>query len=186
MDTPGDIGPTLLDEDGQDSEPPQRLSLEVAIEDGDWAGAGDLEALVADVAEVVSRSTVIGAMLDPASACVAFTSDAAVRALNARFRAKDKPTNVLSFPAPPPPAGAFPEGDGVALGDIVLAAETVAAEARELGIPIDHHVRHLVVHGVLHLLGHDHEADAEAEIMEGLETKLLAELGVPDPYRSNE
>lgn len=186
MDTPGDIGPTPLDEDGQDSEPPQRLSLEVVIEDGDWAGAGHLEALVADVAQVVGRSAAVSERLDePASACVAFTSDAAVRALNARFRAKDKPTNVLSFPAPPQ-SGAFPEGDVVALGDIVLAAETVAAEARELGIPMDHHVRHLVVHGVLHLLGHDHEADAEAEIMEALETRLLAELGVPDPYRSNE
>jgi probable rRNA maturation factor len=72
------------------------------------------------------------------------------------------------------------------LGDVVLAAETVAAEARDLGIPVSHHVQHLVVHGLLHLLGHDHESDAEADRMEALETRILAVLGVPDPYRSNE
>ncbi len=93
---------------------------------------------------------------------------------------------MLSFPAPEPPPGVLAPDEPLPLGDIVLAAETVAAEAREAGIPFEHHVQHLVVHGVLHLLGHDHESDMEAEVMEALETRILAVLGVPDPYRSNE
>jgi len=186
METPGDIGPSKLDEEGPESEPPQRLSLEVVIESGDWAAAGDLNALVSGVAEVVAAATELAPRFrTPATACIAFTGDAAVRALNAQYRGQDKATNVLSFPAPPPPRGHRSDGEPMFLGDVALAAETVAAEAREQAIPFTHHVRHLVVHGVLHLLGHDHETDSEAEIMEALETRLLADLGVPDPYRSN-
>ena len=187
MNTLGDIGPSLLDEDGRDTEPPQRLSLEVVIENDEWAVMGDLVALVDGVAEVIAAAADLApAFATPAAACVAFTGDAEVRALNAQYRGQDKPTNVLSFPAPPPPPGHLPDGEPLFLGDIVLAAETVASEAREQAIPIPDHVRHLVVHGVLHLLGYDHETDPEAEIMEALESRLLADLGVPDPYRSNE
>lgn len=187
MDTPGDICPTTVDEDGHESEPPSRLSLEVVIEGGDWPEAGALEALVAGVAQALETAPDLAPLLrNPASACVAFATDADVRALNAQFREKDKPTNVLSFPAQAPPFGVLGPDEPVPLGDVVLAAETVAAEAQDLGIPLEHHVQHLVVHGVLHLLGHDHESDAEAEIMEALETRVLAGLGVPDPYRSNE
>lgn len=110
---------------------------------------------------------------------VVFTDDAAVRELNAGWRGKDKPTNVLSFPAfstspdaPLPPM----------LGDIVLAAETVAREAALEGKPLANHITHLVVHGLLHLLGYDHETDAEAEEMEALERAALARLAIPDPY----
>ena len=112
------------------------------------------------------------------------TDDAAVRALNAQWRGKDRPTNVLSFPAATPDeiARARAGGPPLLLGDVVLALETCRREAAEQGKPLADHVAHLVVHGVLHLLGHDHEDDAEADRMERLETAILAELGIADPY----
>jgi probable rRNA maturation factor len=163
------------------------LALEVVIEGGNWPAADALDALVARAAAALEAAPELDSLLCcPATACVAFATDADVRTLNAQFRGKDKPTNVLSFPAQPPPPGALGRHEPLPLGDVVLAAETVAAEARDLGIPVSHHVQHLVVHGLLHLLGHDHESDAEADRMEALETRILAVLGVPDPYRSNE
>jgi probable rRNA maturation factor len=163
------------------------LSLETVVEQGDWSAIGEPELLVTRVAAVLSRAPDVADRFGrAASACVAFSSDAEVQALNKRYRSKDKPTNVLSFPAPPLPPGMPDDDEPRHLGDVVLAAETVAAEAHALGIPVADHVQHLVVHGVLHLIGHDHETDAEAEAMEALETRLLATLGVADPYRSNE
>jgi probable rRNA maturation factor len=186
MDTPGDIGPTTVD-DGRESEPPQRLALEVVIEGGNWPAADALDALVTRAAAALEAAPELESLLrHPTTACIAFATDADVRALNAQFRGKDKPTNVLSFPAQALPQGVPGRHEPLLLGDVVLAAETVAAEARDLGIPVSHHVQHLVVHGLLHLLGHDHESDAEADRMEALETRILAMLGVPDPYRSNE
>ncbi len=101
-----------------------------------------------------------------------------MRDLNARFRDQDKATNVLSFPAPPNPEDH--------LGDIALAYGVCAREAAEQGKPIGRHLQHLVVHGVLHLLGYDHMSDDEAKVMEDLERALLAGLGVPDPYAAGE
>jgi len=109
------------------------------------------------------------------SLCLA--DDSALRALNLSWRGIDKPTNVLSFPAAPGRAGEAPT-----LGDIALAYETLAREAEDLGVSLADHYRHLLVHGFLHLIGYDHETDAEAERMEALETKILARLGVSDPY----
>ena len=187
MDRPGDVGATAADEDGRESEPPLRLSLETIIEGGDWGDSAALEALVARAGCILATAPEIAARLgDRATACVAFSRDAEVRGLNARYRAKDKPTNVLSFPAPPLSAAARAAGEPNHLGDVVLAAETVAAEASELGIPLADHIQHLVIHGVLHLAGYDHETDAEADAMEALEARLLARLGVADPYRRNE
>ena len=112
--------------------------------------------------------------------------DGGVQALNGRWRGKDVPTNVLSFPATATRAGETPQpefaGVPLELGDITLAFETCAREATAQGKPLGHHVEHLVVHGVLHLLGYDHVDDAEAARMEGLETRILSGLGVPDPY----
>ena len=105
---------------------------------------------------------------------VLLTGDAAVRDLNARFRGKDQPTNVLSFPAA--------ENPDDHLGDIALAYETCAREAAEQGKSLADHLQHLVAHGVLHLVGYDHDVDADAEIMEALERRVLAALGVADPY----
>jgi probable rRNA maturation factor len=102
--------------------------------------------------------------------------DARIRALNSGFRGFDKPTNVLSFPAADAPGRR-------SLGDIAIAYETVRREADEEGKSVADHLAHMVVHGVLHLLGHDHETDAEAEEMEDLERLALERLGVADPYR---
>ncbi len=111
-----------------------------------------------------------------------FTDDAHVRVLNSQYRGKDAPTNVLSFPAAPVIPGRF----GPPLGDIVLAAETVAREADEGGLTIVDHLTHLIIHGFLHLLGHDHENDDEAIVMERLETAILERLGIADPYAGSE
>jgi probable rRNA maturation factor len=115
----------------------------------------------------------------PASATVVLECDDAVRDLNRRFRGQDKPTNVLSFPSPPPFPGT---GHDHALGDVVIACETLLREAAELSILPAHHLQHLVVHGLLHLTGLDHATDAEALLMETLETDILASLRIPDPY----
>lgn len=114
-----------------------------------------------------------------------FTSDSEVHTLNREWRERDKPTNVLSFPMlervelESLPA----DGPPVMLGDIALAYETCAREAEEKGVSLEHHATHLIVHGLLHLAGHDHvDSDTQAEQMEALETAILAKLGIPDPY----
>jgi probable rRNA maturation factor len=108
---------------------------------------------------------------------IVLAEDEAVRALNRHWRGQDKPTNVLSFPV-----AQATEGPRL-LGDVVLAYETVAREANEQGKSLADHVSHLVVHGTLHLLGHDHDKEDDAERMEHLERRILAMLGVADPYR---
>ena len=115
---------------------------------------------------------------------VRLAGDEEVRALNAQWRGKDKPTNVLSFPlAGPRELGdAAADGPGLMLGDIVLARETCAAEAADKAIPLESHAAHLVVHGTLHLLGCDHQDDGAAEDMEAREVRALARLGIADPY----
>ena len=121
----------------------------------------------------MSRARVRGA----AELSVVLTNDAEQRQLNRDWRGKDAPTNVLSFPQIEPFSPVF----GI-LGDITLARETVAREAEEQGTRFDHHFTHLVVHGFLHILGYDHIDNDEALTMEGLETQILAELGIDDPY----
>ncbi len=113
-----------------------------------------------------------------AEMAISLADNARVRDANRQWRASDKPTNVLSFPSAPPARIAR----SPYLGDIIIARETVIAEAEAAGKPFEDHLTHLIVHGVLHLLGHDHMTAAEAERMERLETTILAELGVPDPY----
>ncbi len=121
----------------------------------------------------VSFETLQGAEV---SLCLA--DDAQLQALNLRWRGLDKPTNVLSFPAAPHGRRAEP----FPLGDIALAYQTLAREASELGVPLADHYRHLVAHGFLHLIGYDHETAEEAERMEALESRIMARLGVADPY----
>ena len=153
--------------------------IEIQVEHPAWREAlPDVEAVVRGAAEAV-----LGAN-PPAEgdrATVLLEGDAAVRDLNARFRDRDAPTNVLSFPAAALPGE--PEADPY-LGDIILAFGVCAREAEEQGKPLAHHLSHLVIHGLLHLLGHDHQDDAEAEAMEVRERTLLAGLGIDDPYRS--
>ncbi|MBV7266651.1 rRNA maturation RNase YbeY [Erythrobacter ani] len=119
------------------------------------------------------------------SASLLFTTDAEVHALNREWRERNKPTNVLSFPMLE--RGELldldPEGPPVMLGDIALAHETCAREAEEKGVNLDTHAAHLIVHGLLHLAGHDHvHSDTQAEAMEALETAALAKMGISDPY----
>lgn len=120
---------------------------------------------------------------EPVELSLVFTDDAAIRAINAEWRNMDKPTNVLSFPAYPIAPGDPP---GPMLGDIIVARETIAREAEELEKPFEAHLSHLLVHGFLHLFGYDHLNDDEATIMEGLETRILARLGLSDPYAGTE
>jgi len=113
---------------------------------------------------------------------VALTDDAGIRILNRDWRGRDAATNVLSFPAP----ASVGDPDRPNLGDIAIAYETVAREAEEAGKPFAHHLAHLAVHGFLHLIGFDHEDDAEAERMEQQERDILAALSIPDPYAAPE
>lgn len=115
---------------------------------------------------------------EESSMSIVLADDAFIETLNLKYRGKQKPTNVLSFPA-------HDADDPIqtdALGDIVLAYETIAAEAAEQNKTVTHHVQHLIIHGFLHLIGHNHEEEDEATIMEGLEIQLLKQLGIANPY----
>jgi probable rRNA maturation factor len=159
-----------------DAEPPISLAIDVVHEAGDW---GPLDAVNDDVS-AAAAALAAALKITASEACVALSSDAEVERLNAAYRGKKAPTNVLSFPAAPEHAAC--RGETRFLGDLVLASETLSREAAELGIPVKHHLQHLVVHGLLHLLGYDHETDDEAEAMEALEVRILARLGIADPY----
>jgi len=119
---------------------------------------------------------------DAVELTVRLADDGEVQALNRDWRGQDKPTNVLSFPADDDAGAAAAQARALLLGDVVVAAQTLFAEARAAGKPAGDHLAHLVVHGTLHLLGHDHERAAEAEAMEGLERTILAGIGIADPY----
>jgi len=164
---------------GADAEPPPRLSLEVIHDDGDWSAFPDVETAIRRCAAGIETHGNL--IAGSAQACVALSSADVVRRLNREYRQKDKPTNVLSFPALDAAPAGF-AGGAQSLGDVILAAEVVLAEAAENGVPPLHHLQHLVVHGLLHLMGYDHETDAQAAIMEGLETDILQQLGIADPY----
>lgn len=151
--------------------------LEVVVEHPGWAALGDAESF-ARRALAAAFSVAPDAPHADVAIGLLLTDDASVRVLNRDFRGKDEATNVLSFPAADQPAvpGAKP------LGDIALAYETVAREAEAEGKSLADHAAHLIVHGTLHLLGYDHGLEAQAEIMENLEVRALAALGVADPY----
>lgn len=180
MNDPGDSTLTASAEDSPaGSEPPERLSVVIVHEAGDWSAFAASERAIETAAAALAEHSGCGRARG-AEASVVLGDDALVRTLNHTYRGMDKPTNVLSFPFQVPPGGAR---NGI-LGDVVLAAETVAREAAERGIPPVHHLQHLVIHGLLHLLGFEHDTDAEAEMMERLETEILATLAIADPYES--
>ncbi len=162
------------------------VQLDCAIEDGRWEKAiPDLEMFVRRVLNHAAQPDLIpggGKMLVELSLVLA--NDATVRALNLEYRGKDKPTNVLSFPAEDVFSGDLDRP--LLLGDIIIAYETVAKEAKEQGKELGHHLAHLLVHGLLHLLDFDHEDEEEADEMEALEARLLHELGIPNPYLIDE
>jgi probable rRNA maturation factor len=159
------------------------LDVDIVIETAAWETIEGLDSAIIGAARLAYAQGA-GAPQRKASVTIALLSDAGVRALNLQFRGLDKPTNVLSFPAADsrPAVLKADRAEPRPLGDLALSHETMAAEACAEGIALVDHIRHLVVHGILHLLGHDHEDDDEADNMEALETLILAQLGVADPY----
>ena len=154
--------------------------IDLAVEDDRWDEA------IPDLESLVIRAVEAGLAIAPErpegslEVSVLLADDATVQDLNKTWRGKDKPTNVLSFPAAPQP---LPPGAPTPLGDVVLAYETMVRESAEQGKPLQNHLAHLLVHGTLHLVGQDHElGETEAEAMEALEIAALATLGIPDPY----
>jgi len=180
MQLQGPPAPASEQGEGCEPEPPlssSRMTVDVVMDDEVWPGFDDAEAVVQ--AAVAALAHYPGVINEPCAAVVALSDDAEVARLNAAYRKKPTATNVLSFPAAPHPTSA---GEASALGDIILARETILREAAESGTEPVHHLQHLVIHGLLHLLGHDHVDDAGAERMEALETAILATLQIPDPY----
>lgn len=161
---------------------PGAIDIAVIVDAPGWASlVDDPETLCRQAARSAVSAAGLGAMATEVS--VVLTDDAAVAALNRDYRGKDGPTNVLSFADPAPVVA---PGAPRLLGDVVVALETTAAEAVRDRRPLADHLRHLVVHGILHLAGHDHHSESEAETMERLETAVLAVLGVPDPHADPE
>lgn len=155
---------------------PLSLAVEISRGGGEWDAAA--EEIVLRMAQTVYAHE--GAA-PAAELNVLLADDSFVQSLNRKFRGKDKPTNVLSFPNAPTPAGALYE-EPSSLGDIALAYETVRAEAQAQSKSFDDHLAHLVVHGVLHLLGYDHQDDKDADRMEHREREFLKLFGIADPY----
>lgn len=158
------------------------LAIDVMVEAEGWSAIPDAEAVCARAAHAALDALIAlgDEVPDPAELAITLTDDARIRVLNRDWRDKDKPTNVLSFPAPDLPDGADAPQP---LGDIIVAFETLAAEALAEDKAQAAHLTHLVVHGTLHLMGYDHIDDNEAEEMEALERTILAGLGIDDPYR---
>lgn len=154
------------------------INVDMLVEAGAWETAGDVEAMVRDAMEAV-LAELGNRVPQGAELSIVLTDDIAIRKLNAGWRLRDKATNVLSFPASPI-AGGVPLSP--MLGDVVLGWETVDKEARVDGKPLRHHIIHLLIHGFLHLVGHDHEDEDQAAEMEGIERAALARLAIPDPY----
>jgi probable rRNA maturation factor len=162
-------------------EPPSPDLLIEAV----WRDTGlDLDGLARRATTAVLDKTGLAGRRPAPEVAIRFTDDAAIAELNAAWRGKPTPTDVLSFPATEPGEPLPPAGLPLLLGDVVLACETCVRDAAELERPLDAHVLHLLVHGLLHLLHHDHQTPTEAAAMEGLEISILARLGVPDPYRN--
>jgi probable rRNA maturation factor len=158
----------------QTASPSSTLTVDIVCEAGIWDTAPDADAVIRAALSACEEQ--IAAHLRPAAVAVALIDDAHMRRLNRDFRGIDTPTNVLSFPAPMMPGMEHP------LGDLAIALETTVREAAESHKSFAHHLSHLAVHGFLHLLGHDHETEAEADAMERLERAILAPLQIPDPY----
>jgi len=164
------------------------MMLEIALDaDEEWDSSSSWETLVRDAAEAAVRESAfpeLSTAKRPVEISVTLTGDAEVRALNAQWRGKDKPTNVLSFPMID--AADLQEvniaGPEMLLGDIILARGVCEAEAADKSVSVEQHAAHLLVHGTLHLLGYDHHDEAEAEDMEAREIRALARLGISNPY----
>ena len=147
-------------------------ATEILIVADCWRTAANAEPVILRAVEAAAE--MIDADTGDAELAIMLTDDAGIRTLNANWRGIDKPTNVLSFPALQPTGAPAP-----------IAYETLRREADEEQKPFNHHLSHLAIHGFLHLVGYDHETDEDAEEMESLERRILAELGIPDPYAND-
>jgi probable rRNA maturation factor len=189
--------------------------ISIVVEAGDWPDRRKLRSIANSALRAAEKALAAtydrsplsvsppqegGGDVSPSELSIVFTSDAEMRKLNKKWRGKDSPTNVLSFPqiapirspasgpssraprAPKPGKSAVPEESARLLGDVILSAETVAREAALASKPLVDHMAHLIIHGYLHLLGFDHETEADAEKMEQLERVALRALGISDPY----
>jgi probable rRNA maturation factor len=148
-----------------------QVEITILTHDARWKGLAPTVKRAAEAALAQQK-------VNKSAVTIVLAEDAEVQALNRDYRGKNKPTNVLSFPN-----GEVEEGVRQ-LGDIILSYDTLAAEAAAQGKPLKHHLTHLTIHGVLHLLGHDHEADAAANRMEAIEITLLARMGIANPYET--
>lgn len=145
---------------------PASLDIDILVQDERWPDVRSLvETAVINVITACCED-------EPQEISVALSNNSLIQALNRDYRNKDKPTNVLSFP----------QDDEFSLGDIVLALETIQREANDQDKSFEDHLTHLIIHGTLHLLGHDHEDDDEAEEMEAIEIKILERMGIENPY----
>jgi probable rRNA maturation factor len=151
------------------------MNLTTEVEAGDWQRVVDLDQLVQRTVKATLPQD------ERRSIHILFTDDAAMQAINKQWLGKDRPTNVLSFPAAAQPV---PKGEVAHLGDLVLAWDTVNNEATNQGKTAADHISHLIVHGLLHLQGFDHEIEAEAETMEAREIAILSNLGIANPYQT--
>jgi len=156
------------------------IHIHLSLEDARWRAVDDVAARARRAALAALKRQASG--LRAAELSLVLAGDRRLRDLNRAWRGIDKPTNVLAFPADDAVSDGAAGGPPRQLGDVILAYETVTAEARAQGKPVDAHLSHLVVHGVLHLLGFDHQSAAEAADMEAVEIAILAGLGLPDPY----
>lgn len=165
----------------------QLIACAGVVEAGNWGDEADLisaaEKILGTAAEYLAEHENQPFPTDPVEVSLVFTDDGRMSELNGHWRGKQQPTNVLSFPTYPIVPGDTP---GSLLGDVVLSRSLIEREARDLGKSVDGHVTHLLVHGFLHLFGYDHLEPDEARDMESLETRILAKLGLSDPYNGME
>lgn len=159
-------------------------TTEVLVVADCWQDEADAEAVIQRA--IAAAAAAVEVDVGDAELAIMLTDDYGIRTLNRNWRGIDKPTNVLSFPALQPEGARGAQDAPRMLGDIAIAYETMRREADREEKPFDHHLSHLAVHGFLHLIGYDHENDADADEMESLETKILAQLGIPDPYADRE
>jgi len=154
------------------------MLIDISIEFVAWSKISGLEKLI-NTAALAAVFDCEEKIRNQAELSILLTSDDAMRQLNLTYRGQDKSTNVLSFPGEPE---AHSQSRSFLLGDVVLSYQTVVAEAEQQQISLENHISHLIVHGVLHLLGHDHENDTDAHDMEHLEINILKGIGVENPY----
>lgn len=151
------------------SKPKYNSEVDVSVLSKDWP---DIQSMLVDVINLTLAEA--GLAQENFEISLVLANNDFIQELNKNYRGKDKPTNVLSFP----------QDDDLMLGDIIMAYETVAVEAQEQGKSFEDHASHLAIHGILHLLGHDHEDEAEAEEMEMIEVAVLRKLGIKNPYET--